>query len=41
MSLNNNFAQLQQEKVIEIEQLLRKYLPVQSGYQKIITEAME
>ena len=41
MSLNNNFAQLQQEKVIEIEQLLREYLPVQSGYQKIITEAME
>ena len=33
MSLNNNFAQLQQEKVIEIEELLREYLPVQSGYQ--------
>ena len=32
MSLNNNFAQLQQEKVIEIEQLLREYLPVQSGF---------
>ena len=41
MSLNNNFSQLQQEKVTEIEQLLREYLPVQSGYQKIIMEAME
>lgn len=41
MSLNNNFSQLQQEKVTEIERLLREYLPVQSGYQKIIMEAME
>lgn len=41
MSLNNNFSQLQQEKVTEIEQLLREYLPVQSGYQKIIMEAMK
>lgn len=41
MSLNDDFLKMQQQKVENIEHLLREYLPVQEGYQKVIMEAME
>lgn len=37
----SNYAELRTEKVNEIEEILKKYLPKQEGYQKIIMEAME
>lgn len=37
----SNYAELRTEKVNEIEEILKKYLPEQEGYQKIIMEAME
>lgn len=37
----SNYAELRTEKVSEIEGILKKYLPEQEGYQKIIMEAME
>ena len=40
MNLNNNFKELQNNKVQEIESVLQQYLPMQKGYQKIIMEAM-
>lgn len=36
-----NFKEAYQKKVEEIEQILRAYLPEQTGYQKVIMEAME
>lgn len=36
-----NFSSRKSEKVQEIEEILRKFLPEQSGYQKEIMEAME
>lgn len=36
-----NYKDLKREKVTQIEQILEKYLPEQSGYQKEIMEAME
>lgn len=36
-----NFREEQAEKVIAIEAILKKYLPAQEGYQKVIMEAME
>ena len=36
-----NFKILKQEKIEQIEQILKKYLPEQTGYQKVIMEAME
>lgn len=41
MENNMNFREEQVEKVIAIEAILKKYLPVQEGYQKVIMEAME
>lgn len=35
-----NFKQLQQQKVEHIEEVIRKYLPEETGYQKTIFEAM-
>ena len=40
MNLNNNFKELQKQKVQQIEAVLQKYLPQQKGYQKLIMEAM-
>lgn len=39
--MSSNYAELRGEKVKEIEQILTSYLPEQTGYQKIIMEAME
>ena len=36
-----SFKEEYQRKVESTEEILRKYLPVREGYQKIITEAME
>jgi len=36
-----NFNQTREDKVVQIEAVLRKYLPAQEGYQKEIMEAME
>ena len=41
MSLNLDFKAQREEKVREIENSLKSYLPEQKGYQKIIMEAME
>lgn len=41
MSLNKEFDKMREEKVQKIEEILQSYLPEQSGYQKIIMEAME
>ena len=35
------FKEQQLQKVKEIEQILKKYLPQQDGYQKVIMEAMD
>ena len=40
MNLNNDFKQMQKQKVQEIESILQQYLPQQKGYQKLIMEAM-
>ena len=40
MNLNNDFKQIQKQKVYEIESILQQYLPQQKGYQKLIMEAM-
>lgn len=40
MNLKNNFAEIQKEKVRQIEDILQEYLPRQRGYQKVIMEAM-
>ncbi len=39
--MSSNYAELRSEKVKEIEKILTSYLPEQTGYQKIIMEAME
>lgn len=36
-----NFNEEREKKVQEIESILKKYLPEQEGYQKLIMEAME
>ena len=36
-----NFNAERTRKVVEIEEILRKYLPDEEGYQKKIMEAME
>ena len=36
-----NFKELKQNKVQEIEHILKEYLPEQAGHQKVIMEAME
>ena len=36
-----NYAELRDEKVKEIEEILKSYLPEQNGYQRIIMDAME
>ena len=36
-----NFREQREQKVAEIEQILRKYLPQKEGYQDVIMEAME
>lgn len=41
MTSKNDFSELMKEKVIEIEDILKTFLPKQEGYQKIIMEAME
>ncbi len=35
-----NFEEVRQEKVEEIEKILKKYLPAEVGYQKTVLEAM-
>ena len=35
-----NFEEVRQEKVEEIEKILKKYLPAEEGYQKTVLEAM-
>ena len=40
MNLNNNFKEIQMQKVQKIEAVLQQYLPVQKGYQSSIMEAM-
>lgn len=40
MNLNNDFKELQKQKVQQIESILQQYLPQQKGYQKLIMEAM-
>ena len=35
------FQKRQKEKVEQIEEILREYLPEKSGYQQVIMEAME
>ena len=40
MSLNN-WETSREEKVSEIEEILKSYLPKQEGFQKVILEAME
>ena len=39
--MSSNYAELRNEKVKEIEEILKSYLPEQNGYQKIIMDAME
>ena len=39
--MSSNYAELRDEKVKEIEEILKSYLPEQSGYQRIIMDAME
>ena len=39
--MSSNYAELRDEKVKEIEEILKSYLPEQNGYQKIIMDAME
>jgi geranylgeranyl diphosphate synthase type II len=41
MENNMNFKAEQARKVLEIEEILKKYLPEKNGYQKVIMEAME
>ncbi len=41
MVSNMNFKEEQQKKVLQIEEILTKYLPAGEGYQKLIMEAME
>ena len=41
MNLKADFSELQKNKVQEIEKILKKYIPEQTGYQKIIMKAME
>ena len=36
-----NFKEEYQNRIRSIENILKKYLPCQEGYQKIIMEAME
>lgn len=36
-----NFNEQREQKVMEIERVLRRYLPKEKGYQKLIMEAME
>jgi len=40
MNLNNDFKELQKQRVQQIESILQQYLPQQKGYQKLIMEAM-
>lgn len=39
--MSSNYAELRDEKVKEIEEILKSYLPEKNGYQKIIMDAME
>lgn len=39
--MSSNYAELRDEKVKEIEEILKSYLPEQNGYQRIIMGAME
>ena len=39
--MSSNYAELRDEKVKEIEEILKSYLPEQKGYQRIIMDAME
>lgn len=39
--MSSNYAELRDEKVKEIEEILKFYLPEQNGYQRIIMDAME
>lgn len=39
--MSSNYAELRDEKVKEIEEMLKSYLPEQNGYQRIIMDAME
>ena len=39
--MSSNYAELRDEKVKEIEEILKSYLPEQNGYQRIIMDAME
>lgn len=39
--MSSNYAELRGEKIKEIEEILKSYLPEQTGYQKIIMDAME
>lgn len=41
MSLKTDFSKVQKSKVEKIEEILRDYLPLQEGYQRLIMEAME
>ena len=38
--MSSNYAELRDEKVKEIEEILKSYLPEQNGYQRIIMDAM-
>ena len=40
MNLNNNFKEMQMQKVQKIEAVLQQYLPMQKGHQASIMEAM-
>lgn len=39
--MSSSYAELRDEKVKEIEEILKSYLPEQNGYQRIIMDAME
>ena len=39
--MSSNYAELRDERVKEIEEILKSYLPEQNGYQRIIMDAME
>ena len=39
--MSSNYAELRDEKVKEIEEISKSYLPEQNGYQRIIMDAME
>ena len=39
--MSSNYAELRDEKVKEIEEILKSYLPEKNGYQKILMDAME